>query len=59
MVSTVRGARERIIAVFLYFERPGVVFSKKEQTGFYGLRPPVAACPAAGSRRDRGKRKQC
>jgi hypothetical protein len=36
MVSTVRGTRERIIAVFSYFDRPGVVFSKEEQTGFYG-----------------------
>jgi hypothetical protein len=35
-VSTVRGARERIIAVFSYFDRPGVVFSKEEQIGFYG-----------------------
>ncbi len=36
MVSTVRGTRERIIAVFSYFDRPGVVFSKEEQVGFYG-----------------------
>ena len=36
MVSTVRGSRERIIAVFSYFDRPGVVFSKEEQIGFYG-----------------------
>jgi 2OG-Fe(II) oxygenase superfamily len=35
-VSTVTGGRERIIAVFSYFERPGVVFSKEEQMGFYG-----------------------
>jgi hypothetical protein len=35
-VSTVRGDRERIIAVFSYFDRPGVVFSKEEQIGFYG-----------------------
>jgi hypothetical protein len=35
-VSTVKGARERIIAVFSYFDRPGVVFSKEEQIGFYG-----------------------
>ena len=35
-VSTVRGTRERIIAVFSYFDRPGVVFSKDEQIGFYG-----------------------
>ena len=35
-VSTIKGGRERIIAVFSYFDRPGVVFSKEDQTGFYG-----------------------
>ncbi len=35
-VSTVKGKRERLIAVFSYFDRPGVVFSKEEQIGFYG-----------------------
>ena len=35
-VSTIEGERERIIAVFSYFDRPGVVFSKEDQTGFYG-----------------------
>jgi hypothetical protein len=35
-VSTVRGTRERLIAVFSYFDRPGVVFSKEDQIGFYG-----------------------
>jgi len=35
-VSTVMGRRERIIAVFSYFDRPGVVFSKEDQIGFYG-----------------------
>jgi alkylated DNA repair dioxygenase AlkB len=35
-VSTIRGKRERIIAVFSYFDRPGVVFSKEDQIGFYG-----------------------
>jgi len=35
-VSTVRGSRERIIAVFSYFDRPGVVFSREDQLGFYG-----------------------
>jgi hypothetical protein len=35
-VSTVTGNRERIIAVFAYFDRPGVMFSKEEQIGFYG-----------------------
>lgn len=36
MVSTVGGDRERIIAVFAYFDRPGVVMSREEQYGFYG-----------------------
>ena len=35
-VSTIKGARERIIAVFSYFDRPGVVFSNEDQIGFYG-----------------------
>ena len=35
-VSTVRGSRERMIAVFSYFDRPGVMFNKEEQLGFYG-----------------------
>jgi alkylated DNA repair dioxygenase AlkB len=35
-VSTVRGPRERLIAVFSYFDRPGVVFTKEDQIGFYG-----------------------
>ncbi len=35
-VSTVRGSRERIIAVFSYFDRPGVKFTPEEQLGFYG-----------------------
>ena len=35
-VSTVKGARERIITVFSYFDRPGVKFSAEEQIGFYG-----------------------
>jgi hypothetical protein len=35
-VSTVKGKRERMIAVFSYFDRPGVVFSKEDQIGFYG-----------------------
>jgi predicted 2-oxoglutarate/Fe(II)-dependent dioxygenase YbiX len=35
-VSTIKGKRERIIAVFSYFDRPGVVFSKEDQIGFYG-----------------------
>ena len=35
-VSTIRGKLERLIAVFSYFDRPGVVFSKEDQMGFYG-----------------------
>jgi hypothetical protein len=34
--NQVRGPRERIIAVFSYFDRPGVVFSREDQIGFYG-----------------------
>ena len=30
------GPRERVIAVFSYYERPGVMFSRDEQIGFYG-----------------------
>ncbi len=35
-VSTVRGTKERLITVFSYFDRPGVVFTKEDQMGFYG-----------------------
>ncbi len=35
-VTPVGGGPERIIAVFSYFERPGVNFSKEERIGFYG-----------------------
>jgi hypothetical protein len=35
-VGMVKGARERLIAVFSYFDRPGVVFSREDQLGFYG-----------------------
>ena len=35
-VTPVRGQRERIIAVFSYYERPGVMFSTEERLGFYG-----------------------
>lgn len=35
-VSPVRGACERIIAVFSYYERSGVVFTAEERLGFYG-----------------------
>jgi hypothetical protein len=35
-VTACHGPRERYIAVFSYYERPGVMFSKEEQVGFYG-----------------------
>jgi hypothetical protein len=34
--SPVKGSRERIIAVFSYYPRPGVRFTREEQLGFYG-----------------------
>lgn len=35
-VTPVEGARERIMTVFSYYERPGVEFSDEERIGFYG-----------------------
>ncbi|MBZ9739086.1 MULTISPECIES: 2OG-Fe(II) oxygenase [unclassified Mesorhizobium] len=35
-VTTVEGERERMISVFSYYERPGVMFSAEERVGFYG-----------------------
>ena len=35
-VSPVIGERERMVAVFSYYERPGVVFTEEERVGFYG-----------------------
>ena len=35
-VSAVQGTRERLIAVFSYYPKPGVVFTREEQIGFYG-----------------------
>ncbi|MEO5760003.1 MAG: 2OG-Fe(II) oxygenase [Mesorhizobium sp.] len=35
-VTTVEGKRERMIAVFSYYEKPGVMFSREERLGFYG-----------------------
>lgn len=35
-VTTVQGNRERMIAVFSYYERPGVMFTDEERIGFYG-----------------------
>ena len=35
-VTPVTGPRNRVIAVFSYFDRPGVAFSPEERIGFYG-----------------------
>lgn len=35
-VVQVKGAVERIVAIFSFFDRPGVTMTAKEQTGFYG-----------------------
>lgn len=35
-VSPPSGNRDRIIAIFSYYDRPGVVFSAEERLGFYG-----------------------
>ena len=35
-VTPVVGGRARMIAVFSYYERPGVMFSDAERIGFYG-----------------------
>jgi len=35
-VTPCKGPDERYIAVLSYYERPGVMFSKEEQVGFYG-----------------------
>ena len=35
-VTQIQGNRDRIIAVYSFYDRPGVIFSPKEQIGFYG-----------------------
>lgn len=35
-VSTIEGQRERIIAVYSYYERPGVIFTDEDRIRFYG-----------------------
>ena len=35
-VTPVKGTRDRIIAVFSYYDRPDVMFSEQERIGFYG-----------------------
>jgi hypothetical protein len=35
-VSPVIGEKSRMVAVFSYYDNPGVTFSSKERIGFYG-----------------------
>jgi hypothetical protein len=35
-ISPVRGKRKRVVAVFSYYDRPGVMFSREERVGFFG-----------------------
>jgi hypothetical protein len=35
-VVPVQGPRERIVAIFAFFDRPGVTMTAAEQVGFYG-----------------------
>ncbi len=35
-VSPVRGRRDRLVAVYSYYEQPNVTFSERERIGFYG-----------------------
>jgi hypothetical protein len=35
-VTPVDGARNRVIAVFSFYDRPGVLFTEEERVGFYG-----------------------
>ncbi len=42
-VTPVVGARPRIIAIFCYYENPGVQFSAEERRGFYGRTEAVEA----------------
>jgi hypothetical protein len=39
-VSPVRGPVSRVVAVFSYYDRPGVLFSDAERLGFYGRSAP-------------------
>ena len=39
-VTEVVGERDRVVAVFSYFEQPGVVFNDAERQGFYGRTSP-------------------
>jgi len=46
-VTPVVGAHQRIIAVFSYYENPGVEFSETEKLGFYGRGEAATATPRA------------
>ncbi len=35
-ISPPVGARARIVAIFSYYDRPGILFSAEERLGFYG-----------------------
>ncbi|MEK7266514.1 MAG: 2OG-Fe(II) oxygenase [Pseudomonadota bacterium] len=35
-VTPVKGDRDRIISIFTYYEKPGAMFTREEQLGFYG-----------------------
>jgi len=41
-VSTVGGGRSRLVAVYSYYDRPGVQFSREERLGFYGREQALA-----------------
>ena len=45
-VTPVEGGRDRIIAVFSYYETPDYAFSDTERLGFYGRTAPIGAAPA-------------
>lgn len=42
-VTPIEGATARMISVFSFYDRPGVVFSDEERIGFYGRAEPVQA----------------
>ncbi len=54
-VATVEGNKERLIAVFSYYEKPGVTFTREEQIGFYGRRRKSLIRPSATFSRKREK----
>ena len=35
-VVPVKGPKERIVTIFTFYERPGVILTPEEQLGFYG-----------------------